>query len=116
VQHATISHTVEAIIKTHVAGVTYENPDGTSRQEIVETCRDGEELFLLREPDNEHDPNAIAVVRRSREQCGYIPAELAENLAPSMDAGVRVDAIILERTGDGQGDSFGLEIELTVSS
>jgi HIRAN domain-containing protein len=42
----------------------------------------GRRLALVREPDNEHDPNAVAVwdVER-RLQAGYVPAEVAPELA-----------------------------------
>ena len=43
-----------------------------------------ESLKLVREPTNEHDPNAIGVFNRDV-LIGYIPRELAAKLAPRMD-------------------------------
>jgi HIRAN domain len=41
----------------------------------------GRRLALVREPDNEHDPNAVAVWDAERRlQAGYIPAEIAPAL------------------------------------
>ena len=41
----------------------------------------GRRLALVREPDNEHDPNAIAVWDAERRvQAGYVPAEVAPEL------------------------------------
>jgi hypothetical protein len=41
----------------------------------------GRTLALVREPDNEHDPNAVAVWDAERRlQGGYVPAELAPEL------------------------------------
>lgn len=41
----------------------------------------GRRLALVPEPDNEHDPNAIAVWDAARRvQAGYVPAELAPEL------------------------------------
>ena len=41
----------------------------------------GERLTLVREPDNEHDPNAVAIWNRDRTlQLGYVPAEVAPSL------------------------------------
>jgi HIRAN domain-containing protein len=38
----------------------------------------GKRLALVREPENEHDPNAVAVWDADRRvQAGYVPAELA---------------------------------------
>jgi hypothetical protein len=41
----------------------------------------GRRLALVPEPDNEHDPNAIAIWDDSRRvQAGYVPADLARTL------------------------------------
>jgi HIRAN domain len=59
-----------------VAGVSYR----------VEALQDdafapGSRLALVAEPDNEHDPNAIAIWDEERRvQAGYVPAELARDL------------------------------------
>src|ERR671932_162645 len=38
----------------------------------------GRRLALVREPDNEHDPNAVAVYDADRRvQAGYVPADVA---------------------------------------
>jgi hypothetical protein len=52
-------------------------------------------LELAREPENEHDPNAVAVVfllaQKGREAIvdvlGHLPRALAARIAPEMDAG-----------------------------
>jgi hypothetical protein len=42
----------------------------------------GRRLALVREPDNEHDPNAVAVWDADRRlQGGYVPADVAPELA-----------------------------------
>ena len=61
---------------TKVAGVSY-------RVDEVQDdgFRAGRRLRLVAEPDNEHDPNAIAVWdAEQRVQGGYIPAEDARQL------------------------------------
>jgi hypothetical protein len=41
----------------------------------------GHRLALLREPENEHDPNAIAIWNEERTlQAGYVPRETAAEL------------------------------------
>jgi HIRAN domain len=41
----------------------------------------GRHLELVREPDNEHDPNAVAVYDAGRRlQAGYVPADVAPEL------------------------------------
>jgi hypothetical protein len=41
----------------------------------------GRRLALVREPENEHDPNAVAVWNEERTlQAGYVPADIASEL------------------------------------
>jgi HIRAN domain-containing protein len=41
----------------------------------------GRQVTLVREPDNPHDPNAVAIWDEARRlQAGYVPAELAPQL------------------------------------
>ena len=62
------------------------------RGSVVELV--GRALELRRDPDNEHDPNAIAV-HAGGEQVGWVPRELAEKLAPQLDDGRPWSAIVL---------------------
>ena len=59
-----------------VAGVSYDNDDGSSRQTIISRCKPGETLMLIREPDNKFDAGAIKVTRRNGQQIGYVPAHI----------------------------------------
>jgi hypothetical protein len=47
----------------------------------------GSPLELRRDHANEHDPNAIAVHAAGGEQIGWVPRELAAQIAPELDAG-----------------------------
>jgi hypothetical protein len=55
----------------------------------------GSALELRRDPGNEHDPNAIAVHVGGGEQVGWVPREIAEELAPELDAGKPWSALVL---------------------
>jgi hypothetical protein len=55
----------------------------------------GEPLDLRRDPENEYDENAIAVDARGGEQLGWVPRELAAELARELDAGLPWSAIVL---------------------
>jgi hypothetical protein len=59
-----------------VAGVTF-RPEA-----LPDSSFDpGRRLALVPEPDNEHDPNAVAVWNEERTlQAGYVPAEVAPEL------------------------------------
>jgi|GEM_PF-3065937 len=107
------------IIKTKVRGVSQRNEDGSSRQAIIHKyLSEGDLLVLEREPDNEYDPNAIAVYCDSPDldeykKIGYLSRELAAKLAPLMDAGNSIDAEVLEITGEDK-DTLGVNIQLTI--
>ena len=45
----------------------------------------GRPLELRRDPENPHDPNAIAVHAPGGEQVGWVPRELAAEIAPELD-------------------------------
>jgi hypothetical protein len=55
----------------------------------------GRPLQLRRDPANAHDPNAIQVLLPGGEQAGWVPRELAAELAPRLDAGERWSAVVL---------------------
>jgi hypothetical protein len=64
-----------------VAGTSHRNRDRTSRTRIIGQCSTFEPILLVPEPDNEFDPNAIAVCRReTNEQLGYLDRRLAEEV------------------------------------
>jgi hypothetical protein len=65
-------------------------------------------LVLRRDAENEHDANAIAVDLGDGRQAGWVPREVAAELAPALDAGEPLSAVVLreqrpsprdERTG-----------------
>jgi hypothetical protein len=55
----------------------------------------GRPLALRRDPGNEHDPNAIAVDLPGGEQVGWVPREIAAELAPELDAGRAWTSVVL---------------------
>jgi hypothetical protein len=58
----------------------------------------GRRRALVREPENEHDPNAVAVWDADRRlQAGYVPAEIA----PSLDGGEQAVSLWEFRGEDG---------------
>ena len=56
----------------------------------------GGDLYLRRDEHNEHDPNAIAVhAEKGGDQVGWVPRELAAELAVDFDAGRPWSAVVL---------------------
>lgn len=90
-------------VRLKVVGVTFNNEDGTSRQEIISKVKKNTMIILVREPHNRHDKNAIAVfindsskpLNFSFKQIGYLGKQYATILAPIMDAGKRLSAKVI---------------------
>jgi single-stranded-DNA-specific exonuclease len=80
---------------TKVVGVSFEG-----RQHVVGGLSVGASLELVREPENPHDPSAIAV-RFGALQLGYLRREISRRLAPNVDAGDRYTATVGSITGGG---------------
>jgi hypothetical protein len=61
-----------------------------------EAAAPGRPLMLRRDPDNQHDANAIAVhAADGGEQIGWVPREVAAELAGEIDAGRAWSAVVL---------------------
>jgi len=93
---------------TPVDGVTEVNLNGVSRQQILQQCHTGVPARLMREPRNRVDPDAISVSITAG-QIGYIPSDLAVEMAPLIDAGERRYAAVLSTIGSTMGDD-GVEV------
>ncbi len=73
------------VIDSKVVGVSKENEDGTSRQEIIKTEVEEDDLLQFElDPDNEFDPNAVKVLSKSGHQIGYLSRETAERVRPAI--------------------------------
>jgi hypothetical protein len=109
-------------IHTKVAGVSFKNPDGSSRQQHIRRyCAASIPVFLRREPDNRHDKNTVAVwvsahrfaVFQSEVQIGHLNAELAAEIAHHIDHGGTVTGEITEVTG-GRHDTPALGVSIVI--
>lgn len=69
------------------AGATY----GDDRRAACEGCCDDDPVTLEREPENQHDTNAILVLDAGGNDLGYVPRDLAKDLAPLLDEGAKQD-------------------------
>ena len=86
-----------------VAGTGFTNKDGDPAAFIRRYCKDGMKALLVREPANLHDANAIAVVLQAggwlfgmkSSQIGHLKAPLAKRLAPMMDSGIPMHAVVV---------------------
>lgn len=107
-------------IITKVAGVTFKG-----RQAYLHAMYGNEPVRIVPEPTNPYDPNALAVHIAIPEggstmirHVGYIPRELAAQIAPWLD-GEAVMARIAAITGgfetwDGELATLGLRLEIEI--
>ena len=71
----------------HVAGTSYQDIDG-----VASELKTDDRLVLRREPENRHDPLAIAALTRDGVKLGYVPQAKNEVLARLLDAGKMIHA------------------------
>lgn len=85
-----------------VAGVSHNNPDGTSRQKVIRRCRVGQVMGLVKDPKNRYSRHAIAVVTQDRQQVGFLPDEVAAQVAHA--EGERLAFVV----GTGEPEGSGI--------
>ncbi len=99
-----------------VAGINKEALSGAHRQDIIAKLKEGEPIFLVREPNNPHDPNAVALFTEGDRDIGYLPRDWAAEIAERLDAGSPVTAKVaaVEPFETEQGLSLlGVRLEVT---
>lgn len=104
-----------------VAGVTFEG-----RQEALAELHKAQQAgasittYLVREPDNKYDANAIKVLLECGDgpkHVGYVPRHLAAELAPLLDAGATITtdpALMLHGFWDDPVYAVGLRFTIMV--
>lgn len=100
------------VYDTKVVGVSKDNEDGSSRQDIIrrEVAED-DKLQLLAEPDNPYDPNAVKVLSKLGNQIGYLSKEMAETILPAIKNETEIHVTAKWVNGDKMM-GVGLRIEL----
>jgi HIRAN domain-containing protein len=84
-----------------VAGAARHHADALQSDAVAP----GRELSLRRDKENPHDPNAIAVhPADGGEQVGWVPREIAAELAPDLDAGRPWSAVVLREQRESPRD------------
>ncbi len=96
-------------------GCGYDNDDGSSRQLELAECRPGDRIELVRQPDNPHDPLAVAIFTASGTCVGYLGRDRACWIAPKIDRGYPVNAIVERVKGAHLRDAvLGLVVRLNM--
>ena len=79
-----------------VVGESFEN-----RQLDLDRLVLGDAVYLIREPSNPYDSNAVAVVNRERRVLGYLKREVSLWFAPILDKGRKFQSEVKQRTASG---------------
>lgn len=98
---------------TKIAGVTFDNDNGTNRQELLRLSKPGDRLFLVPSP-NEYNDTAVKVMSDSlNEQLGWLKSELSEEIFNWIKDGNEYSAEISEITGlDDENKTLGCNIHI----
>jgi hypothetical protein len=92
-----------------IAGVTFSNDDGTSRQLIISKLNKSDKLKLKPDPSNPHDENAIAVLNMRGLIVGWIPRGINIQVLELLKENKIKSVIVAEIYGF---DILGVQIEL----
>lgn len=93
-----------------VAGVSFKNDDGTSRQKILKTCRPRDILQLVRELDSKFDRHAVQVRTEKGQTVGHLNRSVARQVAEDFDNHGRTWIAIVRGIGNAVSDSTGKQL------
>lgn len=102
---------VEKDFFSKVVGVTFNNDDGSSRQQIISKLKAGDEL-VFRPVSVQGHPEAVGVFTTGGKQLGHLTAELAGELKNKYPTNP-VSATVAQVTGGGDR-SYGCNIHIVI--
>lgn len=80
------------VLECHVAGTTHHPV-----KELEPAMTANDKFILFREPENEHDPFAVAIYTKQKKKLGYLPRDRNETIARLMDAGKMIFATLITK-------------------
>lgn len=95
------------LLNCQLAGCNYYDPEDTHK-----TIQVDEELILKREPWNQYDTFAIAVLNKEKKKIGYIPRDNNKVFARLLDAGKFVTAYVNQNKWDKEAVTVNLRLVL----
>lgn len=96
------------LFDTYVAGTSH--IEGI--ENIGESLKEGDRLVFYREPENEHDPQAIRIENLNGEKIGYVPRKDNVVFSRLMDAGKVLFAKVIEKEMKGKWLKIKIKIYL----
>lgn len=102
----TLAATGHGTMNATLRGLGYE-----SRASRVEALALPVRVVLWREGENVFDPNAISVRSQTGEDLGYVAREAAAALAPLLDEGAEMEALLIDYTPGSQEASLRITVQ-----
>lgn len=99
-------------IKTKIAGVTFENSDGSSRQEYLKSVQSGDSL-VFRDTSSPQYPESIGVFTQSGAQLGNLPAEISRTIRASGASIVAIKGTVYSVGRSNDASPLGCQIDVT---
>lgn len=96
------------LFDTYVVGTTH--IEGI--ENILSYIKDGDKLVFYREPENEHDPQAIRVETLKKDKIGYVPRQDNIIFSRLMDAGKILFAKVIDKEIRGKWLKIKIKIYL----
>lgn len=96
------------LFDSYVAGTTHVE----NIEKVYETLEKGDKLAFYREPDNEHDPQAILIETSKKEKIGYVPRQDNVIFSRLMDAGKNLFAKVEDKEMRGNWARIKIKIYL----
>lgn len=90
------------LINTKIAGVTFQNEDGTNRQDHIKRLNKGDILGLELDDNNPYDCNAIKILDKENNILGYIKKTLCADIRAGMKKGWKYEVKVSMVTGQDQ--------------
>jgi len=84
-----------------VVGAAHANKDGGNRRSEIIFCTPGEPVYLVPEPKNPVDPQAVKVLSARNFQIGYLTAERAPWIGAMLKNGRPIVAVFQQETPFG---------------
>jgi len=77
------------LIPTKIVGVSFQNPGGSNRQELIKNLKENDTLAIEHEKDNPYDKNSH-VIKHNNNILGHINKSLAEDLVNKVNNGEKI--------------------------
>ena len=76
-------------IRTKIVGVSFNNEDGSNRQELIKQLNEGDILTIKHEPENKYDSNSH-IIKHNDKIIGHLKKELAESIVKKVKSGEKI--------------------------